>query len=359
MAKVTRNSNIELLRILSMFAIIAFHFSRQSGTVEYTLCVNDFLLSLIGNGGSIAVNVFLLIGVWYMVDSKFSAARNLKMYFQLYFYSSLLTIVALIIDYKAVSLKYLIYGFVPFIGRALWFASSYLWLLTFKPFLDLILQWEKKKLTVFTTLFFILMSLFSTILTTQDGSVVDTVWFGLIYLVIGTIKKYPPKLNKLKWKGIYSLILFAVGYTALAAIRFFVTVNKGDNIIFKALGRATHTYILDIKSFPNILLAGLIFHFFITMKPHASKLINSVSKSTFSVYIIHQVPAFFPIMWPTFFNTTAWLPAHNVLYVIFVVFAVFTVCSIIDIPRRKWLEPAFSKTKFFKFLTAKIEKVYN
>lgn len=142
-------------------------------------------------------------------------------------------------------------------------------------------------------------------------------------------------------------------------MRFLGTVYQENNIIFKAINRACAIYSGDAKSLPNILLAGLIFHFFITMKPHANRFINSASKGTFSVYIIHQVPAFYPLLWPTFFNSKAWLPEHNVLYVIFVVIAVFTVCSIIDIPRRKLLEPAFSKTKLFNFVSNQIEKIYN
>ena len=208
MDKTARNSNIELLRILSIFAIIAGHFVGQSGAFEYSLCVNDYFLVLLSNGSRIAVNVFLLIGVWYMVDAKFNAARILKMYGQLYLFTSIFTVVSLIIDYRAVSLKNLVYGFVPFIGRALWFASSYLFLLIFKPFLDMILQWDKKRLITFTALFFALMSVFSTILTIQEGFVVNTIWFAVVYLVIGTIKKYPPKFNL---KRLYSLIFFGGG----------------------------------------------------------------------------------------------------------------------------------------------------
>lgn len=54
-----------------------------------------------------------------------------------------------------------------------------------------------------------------------------------------------------------------------------------------------------------------------------------------------------------------WLPEHNVLYAIFVTITVFLVCSIIDIPRRKWLEPAFAKTKLFNYIAGKIEKIYD
>lgn len=210
MAKSARNSNIELLRILAMFAIICGHFVGQSGTFEYTTSLNDFLLLVFSSVGRIAVNVFLLIGVWYMVDAKFSAARIMKMYGQLYFYTSLFTIIALVIDYRAVSLKNLIYGFMPFIGRALWFASSYLCLLIFKPFLDMILQWEKKRLITFTVFFFVFMSGLSSILIIQDGFLIDTIWFAAVYLIVGTIKKYHPQI---RWKSLYSLILFGGGGT--------------------------------------------------------------------------------------------------------------------------------------------------
>lgn len=339
-----------------MCAIIAGHFVGQSGTIEYHHSINDFFLLLISGGGRIAVNVFLLIGVWYMNDAKISGARILKMYGQLYLFSVMFTVIALIIDYRQVSLKNLIYGFMPFIGRALWFASSYLCLLIFKPFLDMILQWKKKQLISFTVIFFIFMTGLSTILATEEGFLIDTIWFAAVYLVIGTLKRYPPALN---WKGIYSLILSGGGYIILVTAKFLVATNQGNNILFQAISRVCKIYGSDIKSFPNILLACLIFHFFITMKPRKNEVINRIAKGTFSVYIIHQVPAFYPLLWPTFFNSDAWLSEHNILYVLFVVVAVFAVCSIIDIPRRKWFEPAFVKTKLFDFITSKIEKIYN
>ena len=206
--KEVRNSNIELLRILSICAIIAVHFVDQSGPIDYTLCANDFLLMFVSSGGRIAVNVFLLIAVWYMTDAKFSTSRILKIYGQLWLFTSLFTIVALLIDHRVVPVRFIIVGWMPFLGRALWFASSYLCLLLFKSFLDIILQWERKKLISFTILFFALMSTQSTLLISQSGFLTDTVWFAVIYLVIGTFKKYPPRF---RWKVIYSLILMGGG----------------------------------------------------------------------------------------------------------------------------------------------------
>lgn len=58
-----RNSNIELLRIVAMFFIVAGHFITQSGNVVYSFCVNDYILILLDPASRIAVNVFLIVGV--------------------------------------------------------------------------------------------------------------------------------------------------------------------------------------------------------------------------------------------------------------------------------------------------------
>ena len=141
-----RNSNIELLRIVAMFFIVSGHFISQSGNIEYSFSINDFILVFLGSASRIAVNVFLIVGVWYMVDSTFSAERILKLYIQVVTYSLPITVIMLFLNRENVSIKDFVRGFLPFWGRGLWFASAYITLMLFKPFLDKILCWSKKEL---------------------------------------------------------------------------------------------------------------------------------------------------------------------------------------------------------------------
>ena len=55
-----------------MLAIVSGHLLSQSSLagVEGT---NHILAMLLGSGVRIGVNVFLLLGVWFMVDAKFKA----------------------------------------------------------------------------------------------------------------------------------------------------------------------------------------------------------------------------------------------------------------------------------------------
>lgn len=173
--------------------------------------------------------------------------------------------------------------------------------------------------------------------------------------MIGALKKYR---SQLVWKGLYSIFL-AGGYIALSMVRYFVSINQGQSILYNVVSKACQTYVADITSLPNVLLAGLVFHFFISLKPRENRIINGLVRGTFSVYIIHQVPAFYYFfLWTVLFKAESWLSEHHVLYVAIVVITVFAACSMIDIPRRKVLEPIYEKTKLFNLVSQKIERLY-
>lgn len=70
-----RDANIELLRIVSMILIIAGHLVEQNNVIEKINGISLFTALLLGSAYRIAVNIFLLIGVWFMVNKEFSARR--------------------------------------------------------------------------------------------------------------------------------------------------------------------------------------------------------------------------------------------------------------------------------------------
>lgn len=352
MAKSQRNSDVELLRIISIFAIVFGHFIGESGSYVLNGSVNDFFLVFLGSGGRIAVNIFLLIGVWYMVDSKFRAERVLKLYLQVFFYCYLVTIIMLFVrsDFDT---KSVIRAFFPLTLRPLWFASAYITLMLFKPFLDKILQWEKRRLILFIGMLFVFVSFICTI-SEEMGYVIDTVWFGIVYLFVGIIKKYPIR-SKTK---IQFLIIGMGGYLVLTAARYYSRLNINSGIS-GIIDKYSTQYIQDIKSLPNFIIAFCIFYWVINLRERHSKIINFMSVSTFSVYIIHQVPVFYPFLWANIFMAEKWLPEHSVIYVLIVTVIVFTACSLIDIPRRKFFEPAVSKSKPFKWAEKKINNIFN
>ena len=86
-----RNSNIEVLRIVAMLAIVAHHYvvnstvSQMFDPVYPTL--NSMFLQLWGMWGKTAINVFVLISGYFMCRSSLTARRYLKILLEIVFYS--------------------------------------------------------------------------------------------------------------------------------------------------------------------------------------------------------------------------------------------------------------------------------
>ena len=354
--KKIRNSNIEILRIIAMFFIVAGHFISQSGNMEYSFCINDYILVFLGSASRIAVNIFLIIGVWYMINSKFSADRILKLYIQVVTYSLPITALMLFLNRENVSVKDFARGFLPFLGRGLWFASAYITLMLFKPFLDKILTWEKRQLGIFVVLQLIFISFVSTLPDVQEGYVIDSVWFLTVYLLIGYIKKYPPKFNLPNWMN----ICFPGGVYILMTVCIFMGKCFPDgNIILRAAVRLAGQYAGDIKTLPNFIIAFFITMWVLHLKEHQILFINNLSKSTFSVYIVHQVPAFISFIWSRIFMAELWITNHVFWYVFIVFIFLYAMVIIADTGRRKFVEPLIEKSKLYQSLSVFIENIYD
>ena len=126
-----RESNVELLRIISMIFIVLGHFIGQS---NYDITRGDFFVYFLRFGLRIAVNIFLIIGVYYMVDRKFSIERWMKLYFEMFLYCVLITWLCYL--FADVSLYHLIGAFFPFLTVKLWFVPAYLSLMLLAPFIN-------------------------------------------------------------------------------------------------------------------------------------------------------------------------------------------------------------------------------
>ena len=83
-----RQSNIELLRIVSILLIISFHYVFKSGYVFETLNLNSFIVKVFYLFGEFGTNLFFLITGYFMVDGKFSI-KKLAYWLIFYFVKSI------------------------------------------------------------------------------------------------------------------------------------------------------------------------------------------------------------------------------------------------------------------------------
>lgn len=346
--KSTRASNFELLRIIAMIFIIMGHFVSQSSLSECTEC-KSYINLILGSAPRIMVNVFLILGTWFLVDTKIKIERITRLYLETALYCIGITAIMLISGQEC-STRSIIQGFLPFFGRPVWFASAYLSLLIIAPFLQRTFYLSHKHQSVLIGLSFALYSVVSTIpASTPIDYIADFTWFIVVFLCVGWIKHsqlYIP--FKLKWTYLLGALFI---YGTLCALKV------------HPVSSAAASYWLDnIKSLPNIGCAILIFLFFKNIDLGSRRLINTLARSTFAVYVIHQVPAFHNFEWNVLLQAPRLLELNSATYALVIpsmACILFLVYTGIDMFRLTILEPIYAKSMFFSKITYVLASFYN
>lgn len=338
----TRQSNLELLRIVSILMIVMMHFCSQGGITAN----GNLPIALLASGGRIAVNVFLLIGCWFMVDSPFRPERIVKIYLQVVFYSIPITLLMLALG-ESGGFRNLFQGLVPFFGRSVWFASAYISLIALSPFLNKVFLLPLpalRKLVLHLSVLFVVVSTIPNF--SPVDYIADFTWFCVIYIFTGWAKRdhFFERLGN-KWG---CLALSVLMYCALCALT-----------CWGPLGCLANYWTANIKSGPAFAIAIFSFAFFHKLNIGCRKWINLAARSVFAVYIIHQIPAFMHYEWHNMFRAE-WLVQQSsfvqALGIIAVAVLVFVGATIID-SLRIWLEPRYLRQSLVQWLIGKLSNL--
>ena len=107
--KTPRESNLELLRIFAMMAIIAHHSVVNSGVVKefdfLNPTINTYFLMIWGMWGKTAINSFILISGYFLCKSTLTWQRYLKLLAEVYFYSFGIILIFAITSYEPLTIS--------------------------------------------------------------------------------------------------------------------------------------------------------------------------------------------------------------------------------------------------------------
>lgn len=345
-----RESRWELMRIVAMLMIVSGHCLGQSGFYAQAAGWNAWMGAFVGSGSRIAVNVFLFLGCWFMVDAPFRARRVVRLYLEVWCYVAPITLVVVLLGFP-VPLKDIVRGIFPFLGKTVWFASAYLALLLFSPWLQKILAWPRRSLRLLLFVGFALTSFWVTVYTfdrTEDQWLDILVWFSFSYLFVGYYKRYlAQKIRIGKWKVL-----------ALTLLLYVVLVGTSMTQT-GLLHKLANAYLGDYKTIPNVLCAMGLFYFFQHTELGCNRVINWFAASAFAVYIIHQTPAFIPVLWKRIFQSEYWtMSSYSVGFGLLVVFTVYFGCTLIDHVRKTWVEPRLINNFLIEGVECWIDGIY-
>lgn len=339
--KENRDSNIELLRIIAMLAVISLHYNnvKMGGGYLYVAwgSFNHLVLQVFEAAGVCAVNVYVIISGYYLYGKdKRYAGKALSIIIQLIVFNILNYLFKTVTGLQAFSIKDLLKASLPIN----WFIILYCALYLISPLINKALRAIKKeKLTSVILTLIILFSVWNTIadligkitgeeilgmntvsyLTSGNGYTI--VQFVLCYILGASIKilDIQAKVKRIQLAGIFVLCIVLITLWERVDP---VTSRQYSNILI-------------------IVEAVSLFLLFLKTKIPYNKLINLISGASLTVYLVHT--SFLPfILVEDFVNTWMQIP-----HVLISCLSIYSMCFLID--RLYKLVTGFFMKKLVKF----------
>ena len=329
-----RNSNLELLRIFSMFLIVTHHFAIHSGLPLWNFSSSN-ALNLIWSqwlclGGKLGVDLFVLISGYFLATktggARFTSILRLLIVTAMYG-GGIYIVFSLSSDSLTFNLKDLIKSCMP---ANYWFIACYLALIFLSPFLSLTLQkLNKNQYGSLCTLLFLMIS--TDILPGADYFKSPLLTFISLFVFAGYIKIHLI-LNNIKARLLISVVCLNIVFFIywLLHVDFISTGN------FFKYG--------DINSVPILMLAISIFLLFIKLNIGHIVWINRVASCTLGVYLFHDNNLIRPWLWQTLLHVSSHITSQLfIIYSLVIITTVYIICSLIEYSRHFLFNPLIQK----------------
>lgn len=333
-----RDSNFELLRIVSMIMIIFHHFAVHSGfefsTTSITL--NRLWVEFIQMGGKIGVNIFILISGYFLINSKnVKISKIFKLWGEIFLYSLGIYIIFVATGLQKFQISSFIKAIFPIAFNYWWFASAYFVLYLISPFINILLNKLDKE--TYKKMIFILGILWCVIPTFtsfkfQSNSLI---WFIFVYSIAGYLKLYGEN-RKMNNKKCIAICISLIILTYLSVIILNIIGLKIELVANKS------TFLYNMQSLPILLISIFMFLVFKNINIKCNKFINLVSKASFGVYLLHDNYYIGQFLWKTLFHNVGFTNSiYLIPYSIFVCCLIFICFSILDIIRIYTIEKIY------------------
>lgn len=279
----TRESNIELLKIIAIIFIVLSHSMPDGDTARLSSAINMgtennptyIVLQVMHNLGQIGNDIFLVCSFWFLLSSKkIKSKKIISLMMDALFVSLISLSIFLLIGFRF-PLEYFIRQFAPNLFGNNWFLACYLSLYAIHPGLNLIIESLKDK-TLFLTSFILGMMYCVIYFVLRNGGIYynELIGFIVIYFLVAAVKRANvyEKVSKKKMSlaiAISGLLMITVNYIS---VEITDSLYSRWNIIINPL---------------FLIIAFSSFGIAIKTKIAVSKCINYISSLSLLVYITH------------------------------------------------------------------------
>lgn len=355
--KSSRNSNLELLRIICMLLIISHHLVVNSGVAQQydfsNISLNMIFMQLFGMWGKTGINAFILISGYFLCEMTLNWQRWLKVYLQWKSYRFVIFLILLIVGYESVSLKGLISLLIE-IARNIndGFIASFLLFYFYIPFYNLLIRrMNKRNFGLLVVNLLIVFTGFGTFLK-ADRIFTESLWYMVLYFLAAYIRRYPPKWMSNYKVTVIGLIVSVILSWSSVIIIDFVSVIYGKELPY-------YYFVSDSHKILALAVSLFAFLTFRNMKERNNKWINTVASTVFGVLCIHaSSDAMRTMLWKDIVDVpnAYYMPIGKlILYVVLVVMTIFVTCSVVDYMRICFIEKPLFKAINKKTMNWQIE----
>lgn len=276
-----RLSNIELLRLLSMFGVLTVHadfvaLNEPTKAELLTMPTYSIIRTFIEAFAIVSVNVFVLISGWFGISFRWS--NLLKLLFQCLFFFFGIYFTLYFLGYTQIELFKGIYKCLMLSDA--WFIKSYIGMFIFAPVMNAFIEKAtKKQVEVFLFAFFTFQSIYGWISNSASFIVngYSTYSFMGLYLLARYTKIHKPYWSQ--WniqKDLNMYILLSIITAASMLLFIYLDIYPLYAIFMK------YSSLFTIGAAMFLLLA-------FTKYSLNCKFVNTVAKSCLAVYLLHFI----------------------------------------------------------------------
>lgn len=349
-----RESKWELARIVCTVMIILRHMCTLWGATNTEIIVNKFLSNIFFTGGELAVDVFVMISAWFLVEQHFSSKRFFKIWLEAFFYNIVIYILCLILGCKNFTFRSFSNMLFPALGGSNWFVSAYLGMVAAMPITNYLIK--SMSLRIYRYMIFLgafCFSIFPSTGIVENVYVNDLLWFIYIYFLMGYIKKYRSNFishKNIKW-------LFFSSYIFMLIIEIVMQLWGMSGLIFSNLAANNSLRCAAKPSDLLVVLGALgLFGMFSRLEIKNSNKINYISKTTFGIFLYHSHLYFYAYFGENILKTSKYInSSYFIIYVIVVLVVIFLIGFLFDTIRIFMFERPVINSRFFKGLVIKVD----
>lgn len=338
--KKTRDSNLELLRIVAMLLIVLLHLLSKG---EILVNVEPFSFNYYGvwfleSAAFVSVNCYILISGYFFLSAKFTVRKFVRLWMEVVFWAFIIFYISYFTGMTpSLTFREVLRTIFPVISQKYWFVSAYFAVLLFAPIMQRkIRKLEKSQMKKIIVIGALALTIGPFLNISHYPKIINIIWFYYLFLVASYMQL---NINPFKYKKI-SIMVYFVFTLALLATRVYNDFYANSYSLKDGFG-----VFFEYNSFFVFIASVGLFNFFRGIQLENRKIneiVLKIAPLTFAVYLIHEHWAIRQWIWTEEFIGRFFykdLQSFALFFeIIIICISLFLICVLLEFFHRKLMK---------------------